>query len=183
MYEHLYPYVTEDNRENKQFYMYSTFHGFPFIQAYKESRDLAFRRFQDKVEASSTDEPNVALVNPFLFEIGYDVTNDNSDVLDKWIHSFEIRKRVYSAYDIDYRPLDTSDYKDSGPYVRLASAIALKLHDGGGLKYLNTLLKLVDTILSFEAELSNREIEIMLIVLAIEKQTVMQLQTAKGLGV
>jgi hypothetical protein len=183
MCEHpLYPYITNDNRETKQHYMYSSFNGLPFLESYGKIRDATLERLKRKFSASRSDELEDELVMQYLIETGYISAINDAEKLDKWIHSFEIRKRVYGAYDNEYRPLNVNDYLTPGPYVALASVISLRLASGsGGLKYLNTLLKLIDSILSFEEELSEKEIGLVHFVLSEERKQVRQLQTAKGL--
>jgi hypothetical protein len=191
----IYPYITNNNRENRQFYMYSQFHGIDFIRHYDQTRKQALMRLEKKsfeVYKDSEIDWNLCLLNlkkisnssesPIVKElfvlIEANNTSDLARCLEKLVHSFEIRKRVYSEYDVNYKPA-TDQYSNAEPYVALAAALAYWLNKSSNLKYLNALLKLNDTILSFESELTIIEASVFFLVLRQEQCAVCDLASYK----
>jgi len=71
--------------------------------------------------------------------------------LDRLVQRFEVTKKLYASYPPGFR-------KGDGPadslvlYWMLAMALYLHFEDTGGLKYLNTGLKLTDLLCSLPAE-------------------------------
>lgn len=51
----MYEYITSDNLEEPQMYMYTKYEGEPFLRAYRESRD-AFLRVHDMEQSVSFEE-------------------------------------------------------------------------------------------------------------------------------
>ena len=73
--------------------------------------------------------------------------NNNFDIIDKFIKKFETKKLIFSKYDDNLQPI-SNEYSEIRNYILLAAICVLKFKNSKNLKYLNTLLKLNDTICS-----------------------------------
>ena len=73
--------------------------------------------------------------------------NNNFDIIDKFIKKFEIKKLIFSKYDDDLQPI-SNKCSEIQNYLLLAAICVFKFKNSKNLKYLNTLLKLNDTICS-----------------------------------
>ena len=63
------------------------------------------------------------------------------------LKKFEIKKRIFSEYDHELKE-NSTDFKILTTYILLAAICAKKFQDNSNPKFLNTLLKLNDTICS-----------------------------------
>lgn len=127
-----YEYVTENNLENRQRYQYTKYYGEEFLSSYFYGRREA-ANLNKKCNALS-----IAAENKYISE-------GNANQILK---SFEVRKRIYGAYDEKYKPVDEQDYKNYQLYLDFASLMAGMYEKSKNLKYLNALLKVDDTLLS-----------------------------------
>jgi hypothetical protein len=188
-----YPYITTDNRENRQFYMYSKYSGINFLEHYNRIRSGAQERLTHKLREADAD----ATAYEEVLKAFEDLANESEQLivkelfemiqlkdfgkLDKLVHSFEIRKRVYATYDQFCKPA-TKDYRNTQPYIALAFALSINnISETEHLRYLNALLKLNDTILSFEDELSHVEALLFKYTLQEEQQAIRNIMLQKGL--
>ena len=73
--------------------------------------------------------------------------NNNFDIIDKFIKKFETKKLIFSKYDDNLQPI-SNEYSEIRNYLLLATICVFKFKNSKNLKYLNTLLKLNDTICS-----------------------------------
>ena len=63
--------------------------------------------------------------------------------------TFEVRKRIYTAYDANWVPM-TTDRTDYVNYILLAKVLIGMYKKTSCLKYVNCLLKIDDTLLSIK---------------------------------
>jgi len=164
-----YQYITEDNLEYRQKYTYSDFGGKEFLSAYFDSRRNTLK------ELSLHVSDNV-LTNEELFEMlqppltAYNNTandsaidmriilldelkklqtkNHDSSLLDAVLKTFEVRKRLYHYYSENFKPLDETDYRDYNLYIAFAVIMSGNYDKTRNLKYLNSLLKCNDILIS-----------------------------------
>ncbi|MDG0811897.1 hypothetical protein [Cohnella rhizosphaerae] len=108
-------------------------------------------------------------------------------LLDQLTHAFEVRKRIHADYDLQAKPVNAEEYKETSSYVAfstiLIDVLANTNTQGINMRYLNVLLKLMDTILSFKERLNPIEAKCVLYALEVEGSIVIQLMTDKGLRV
>ena len=128
----IYEYITENNLENRQRYQYTKYGGEEFLLSYFESRKKA-----SDLKGNSDFMPITARSN--------NISEANADQILK---SFEVRKRIYGAYNEKYKPIDEKDYENYQLYLDFASLMADMYEKFNNLKYLNALLKVDDTLLS-----------------------------------
>lgn len=68
--------------------------------------------------------------------------------LDGFVKTFEVRKRLYPAYSLRFKPEDETSYHDITLYVTFACVCALAFDLYQDFRYLNLLLKINDTVIS-----------------------------------
>ena len=73
--------------------------------------------------------------------------NNNFDIIDKFIKKFETKKLIFSKYDDNLQPI-SNECSEIRNYLLLATICVFKFKNSKNLKYLNTLLKINDTICS-----------------------------------
>lgn len=78
-------------------------------------------------------------------------------VLDRYVKAFEVRKRIYTEYDENWKPVQNSRYDYIENYILLAKCVALAYEKSECTKYLNVLLKLDDTLISLTDTLTNHQ--------------------------
>ena len=73
--------------------------------------------------------------------------------LETIMQRFEVSKRVHDAYDEALRPIDRSRFSNLDRYVRLAEILEVAYARTGDVRFLNTLLKINDTLCAARAAL------------------------------
>ena len=141
-----YKYITEDNLEQKQTYMYSEFGGTEFLQAYKKSRDDAIL---------FCDEERIGMVHctrDDLNEIKDSLKTGNylekRELLDLYVKRFEVSKRLYNEYNEKWRKTENASFIELDLYLLLAECCELIYEHDRCTKYLSCLLKIDDTLIS-----------------------------------
>lgn len=173
----MYKYVTADNLETPQTYMYTTYEGAAFLQNYRSSRETFLRAYaQDRrtdfemlSQGLDTWLAKKIRCAAETLRTGT-LQGEGKDALEFLVKVFELRKRLYAEYPERYRPNEGSGYREARHYLLLGGLLVRAHALTGNLKYLNTLLKLDDTLLSlsekldrvqkgYAAELLARELE------------------------
>lgn len=149
-----YKYITENNLENRQNYMYSEYKGREFLEAYQKTRKQYIEQYIDFQgvfepesggEGSKTEE-----------KIRQAAEAGDIGMAEKFVKSFEVRKRLYTQYDwTTWKPEIGARYDEIELYLLLGEYISTLYRETGRLKFLSCLLKLDDTILSQESLLRN----------------------------
>ena len=141
-----YKYITNHNLENCQNYMYSQYCGREFLDAYKHSRLEYIEKYND------ADSCYIVKANRQKSETETKLRNlsmDDSMLLDAFVKTFEVRKRLYTQYDWGtWRPESHAYYDDMELYLLLAEKCVEFYQRSKRLKLLNCLLKVDDTLLS-----------------------------------
>lgn len=145
-----YKYITDNNLYEKQTYMYSEFGGTEFLSDYINSR----KKYSNSVS------PRDITVNEYHCETGQKLLSvldklksgqaerETIDMINSYTKSFEVRKRIYTNYDNNFKPSDDAGFEDYDNYLLLAECLLLVYRQTGCLKYFNCLLKVDDTLLS-----------------------------------
>ncbi len=158
----MYEYITENNLENRQFYMYCEFQGMDFLKIYVKTRkdfiggwrtDKDELYFAEKIFQESKTE---TILYNLLCE---DFKTENKKVIDWFTKDFEVRKRVYTSYDdITKKPEEGADYHRISSYILLGYVMSKAYVKTENYKYLNCLLKIDDTLLSVTEQMSEAEV-------------------------
>ena len=165
MVNSLYPYSNGDLLKNPQKYQMTPFMDKNFLNDYQNSRisslekisnfekmdlekiisNIDQKRVQKKKINGYNSETSIILLDVLATLINDE--NDNFTIIDKFIKKFETKKLIFSKYDDNLQPI-SNEYSEIRNYILLAAICVLKFKNSKNLKYLNTLLKLNDTICS-----------------------------------
>lgn len=164
----LYKYVTENNLEAPQNYMYSDFGGKDFLFEYEKIRlnfvkkhaninQISIENFVNKEK----DGDNAMLQRLkkiyFILKINGHLQEIKSE-FEYFVKIFELRKRIFNKYEEGtYRPVLDSGYECYRMYILFSWLLSEFYERSDSLKYLNTFLKVNDTLLSRESALDDSE--------------------------
>ena len=174
-----YKYITENNLINKQTYMYSEYGGRQFLEQYKQVREAICKR---SIEVDS----NMHIARDELRELsdGMKTSGQMDEVLkhqlDMYTKSFEVRKRIYTEYTSDWKPLDHAGYMDVDNYLLFAECLVKGYDRSACTKYVSCLLKVDDTLLSIENQMTDRQRLKLQQTIGDELRIVSQLQKVMG---
>lgn len=157
-----YKYISENNLYNKQSYMYSEFGGKDFLKEYLNSRQMYLKVHEissNKFECS-VNTTNISDVQRDLFNIKKCLETGKQDryIMDRlnaYMKSFEVRKRIYSQYDSDWKPIKNIGFEEYAVYLLFAQCMTLSFESTKSLKYFSALLKVDDTLLSIQYQLDD----------------------------
>lgn len=155
-----YEYITDNNLYEKQSYMYSEYRGMDFLRDYLASR---YKYMEDAVK--SIDESTLSCVEASdnavhqdlldilqKLKIG-DYSTEVINTINAYTKSFEVRKRIYSCYDNQWKPLENADFENYQSYLLFADCLLHMYQHNKCLKYFSCLLKVDDTLLSIQDHL------------------------------
>lgn len=159
-----YKYVTENNLENKQNYMYSEYQGEEFLKYYFKERREACKKGKclnkQSIEAFLIEQEVLGDTQKKLGQIARAALGGEylREELDRFLKAFEVRKRLHDSYVAEtIKPVDMNKYYNYNNYLLLACCCILFYENSTCLKYLNTLLKVGDTLLSIRQSLSEEQ--------------------------
>ena len=163
-----YSYANTDLLEFPQKYQMTPFEGREFLSSYEKNRQKILDKIKNNQTVNSLSHTLILLQKQFLIDIKSDqkifvTSNQLSSILLRLQHQketqqetkfimallkkFEIKKRIFSEYDHELKE-NSTDFKILTNYILLAAICAKKFQDNSNPKFLNTLLKLNDTICS-----------------------------------
>ena len=163
-----YSYTNTDLLEFPQKYQMTPFEGREFLSSYEKTRKRILDKIKNNQTVNSLSYTLKLLQKQFLIDIKSDqkifvTSNQLSSILLRLQHQketqqetkfimallkkFEIKKRIFSEYDHELKE-NSTDFKILTNYILLAAICAKKFQDNSNPKFLNTLLKLNDTICS-----------------------------------
>lgn len=153
-----YPYATGDLLDQPNRYSYIQFGSGDFLKAWRDQRAGVFDGLPEARSAPSGKisdgiNPGSSVETaPLLDHIYAKVeTNALSDPevgywLDALVKKFEVTKHIHRAYDGFFKAADKTDYKNLTLYVRLSEVFELAYSKSSDLRFLNVLLKSIDTL-------------------------------------
>jgi len=163
-----YSYANTDLLEFPQKYQMTPFEGREFLSSYEKNRQKILDKIKNNQTVNSLSHTLKLLQKQFLIDIKSDqkifvTSNQLSSILLRLQHQketqqetkfimallkkFEIKKRIFSEYDHELKE-NSTDFKILTNYILLAAICVKKFQDNNNPKFLNTLLKLNDTICS-----------------------------------
>lgn len=159
-----YPYITDNNLQKKQHYMYSEYHGLAFLKEYLVSRAGDTLQTDDLPEEDAKNGRYSNPVREELWTLYYKLKNGKwdqkmRDRFHAYIKSFEVRKRLYTEYEATWKPAKEAGFEDFESYLIFADCLILVYQQTNCLKYFSCLLKLNDTLLSVQNRLQRRQVE------------------------
>ena len=168
-----YTYSNGDLLKNPQKYHMTPFLDKKFLNDYLNSRNshlekisnfekmdikkiiqtINHKHLQKKKSTEYNSETSIILLNA-LTNLINDENDDFTILVDKFIKKFETKKLIFSKYDNNFQPI-SNEYSELRNYLLLATICAFQFKNSTNLKYLNTLLKLNDTICSQITSINN----------------------------
>ena len=162
---HLYPYADGPLLEERNTYFYSEFGGEAFLRAWAETRDWSTAATPVPPPAALSrklPEPDTPVDTAALLDGLYAaVANSQATApacrhwLDLLVKKFEVTKRVHARYDGQFRTTSPGQHSDFGLYLRAAEVFDAAYAATGRLPFLNALLKILDTLNAYRAELDD----------------------------
>ena len=173
-----YPYAAENRLDVPHAYMYAPYGGQDFLAAYADDRRVRLARhlqgtdglppggLKDALAAAaralaSTRRPDTfspaepTPLQPLLAALLGVLASGDPAAAQPWlvrvIQRFEVSKKLYAGYAPGFRKGE-GEARDPARYAELALCLALAHALSGQLQYLSTLLKLVDLLLSLDAD-------------------------------
>lgn len=160
-----YVYSKTNLLENPQKYQKTSFLGSSFLNEYKISRSITIsslktnkfllKDFLDSLTTNFKKEKDFFLTD-FLHSILM-MIRDKSDYdeikrnLDLVIKKFELRKKLFVKYNADFKEID-SNFNYLRNYLLLSLLCVIHYEKSSSLKYLNSCLKINDTLSSQKIE-------------------------------
>ena len=201
----LYPYTETNLLENPQKYQMSPYLGKNFLINFFKARknqlkvlektEKNFLELDDVIKQLSinyskntlddflqTNIETEEILSLLLINFSNSIGNDITKILNEFIKKFEVKKRLYSSYDRNFKE-SSSLYSNLRNYLLLSTLCMLAYKKNKNLKYLNTSLKLNDTVCSQINKLkTNLEKSLFYHILKIELQNVDSLCNIKKVG-
>ena len=154
----LYKYITQNNLYQKQDYMYSEYAGLSFLKEYLKSR----QNYIDSLSSKNSSIICDSLCNPVrknLLEMREELKckKYSEQIIDRiraYTKSFEVRKRIYTEYSDNWKPLNDASFEDYTNYLLFAECLLYVYRYTECCKFFSCLLKLDDTILSIQEKLT-----------------------------
>ena len=160
-----YEYIQEDNIENPLRYQYTAYRGADFLMDWYTSRkeildhlslDISKTNFEYGVQCNSgEDSRKECIQTKEIFQMLLskllnqgELSEEQKKILDGYVKTFEVRKRLYSCYSVQFKPENETDYHNMGLYTGFACICAAAFEQYSDLRYLNALLKVNDTLIS-----------------------------------
>ncbi len=167
-----YTYTKENQLLHPQHYMYTTFRGWKFFDDYRKNREQFISDAEIELDDASLidflkddfikfSEENYINTNEFLCKIlasSIDIVNLSKEDLSKLnflIKRYEIDKKVYSIFIEPRRP-ENQDYRNIKNYILLALICKQIFNNHRSFKFLNTLLKINDLLISIIDEIDKK---------------------------
>ena len=160
-----YPYAHGDLLECPNTYFYSSFYGKAFVSAWLHSREecLHICRETGGAEQRPSDARPTGTAH-FLRRISLKLqsgalTTDDKVALNSLLRNFEAKKRIFEDYESGFRSAGRTDFKDLSLYVDFAEVLAGVYAVNQRPQYLNALIKCLDILCAYLADLTdwNRE--------------------------
>lgn len=164
-----YWYTESDLLENPEKYQKSPFLGLEFMINYLNKRNSVITHLQESQKFKKKAE-NSEYIDNIKIKFSEIITKEEihlekllkaiinekklqskdkqlDELIDIFLKKFEVKKRLYILYDNNFQD-KTKNFKKLINYILLAHLCIIRYHETLNLKFLNTLLKINDTICS-----------------------------------
>lgn len=183
-----YPFAWHDNLDQPQTYRYSDYCGPEFLGAWQMHRaqigaklatesldinELVARHLDSVLQSNYPMLTNVRLAE-LCDELGasHRFSPPIRAEVNGWVKTFEVRKRLFGAYNEHMKPIPGQEYRDADSYLLFALLMGRAWSSFGGFPYLNSLLKVMDSIASIADTLTPQERGFFISLLKMEKSIV-----------
>ena len=158
-----YPYSNTDLLENPERYQFTKFMGEKFLESYFYSRKIILNDIGGKIDKKmnfseiidnltniNNLENNEYNLEKLLLKILSNNQNRNeklNEIIDIFLKKYEIKKKLVMQYDNDFHEKD-SNYKNLRNYILLDLLCVIRFNETKNLKFLNTILKINDMLVT-----------------------------------
>jgi len=147
-----YPYASGDLLEDRNTYFYTPFGGWDFLHTWRRQRTAALAACDADRDIPGDTEDSAPVVQTLrrlkaAMEASPPLAADRA-ALDRILQRFEVSKRLHDDYTTAWKPLDPARYHGLERYLLLAEALSQAADSTADLRYINGLLKCVDTLTS-----------------------------------
>ena len=185
----LYPYTDGDKLEAPNSYFYSSFHGINFLGAWMASRDAALADLPQpdvpvRPAATIPEHPPYVLselLNGIAGLVGSGAPEAEARalrLLANLVKRYEVTKRLHHSYSGDFRPIGPASLPTA--YVDFGEELVRAYQHTDALLYLNTLLKIVDMLVSIRSRLPEADGARLAGLIMEERQAVRRVATRKA---
>ncbi|MGG7174128.1 hypothetical protein ACQPV1_12465 [Clostridium neonatale] len=195
-----YKYTKNNLLENKENYFFSQYEGKEFVYSYLQDRLSKIKIIKENLNNKNSNniymleninkENDTFISNEFivtkvaLIQIlnnnDYRLNNKQKYILDGLLKRYEITKRIYEKYDLNFEELNNI-YCDLLNYILLSSCCLKYYEVSDNLKYLNVSLKINDMLSSNYSKIGELEEKLFLDCLEKEVKVVSDLYEEKGI--
>ena len=151
--QNYYLYTDNNLLENPNNYFYTNYNGLDFISAWYENR-MSVNKYPG-IEVSPPGSGYCTNLTSYatkdILEYLYasiDAGKSTQGILELFIQRFEVSKRIYNHYTDKFRATEGADYQQLSHYIRFAEVLDLSYKLSGLLSQLNSLIKVLDILVS-----------------------------------
>jgi hypothetical protein len=193
-----YEYTNKDLLKFPQKYQQSLFQGKEFLNSYFKNREEII----EKIKKNGYDFKNLQNIETELIEKMESTKNDlekkfikiiinknlkkdlpMDQIVDTFLKKFEIKKMIALEYDSNNKE-KSKNFRYLRNYLLLSILCCLKYKETKNLKFLNTVLKINDTLVSqFFAINEKLDFKIFSIILQMEINFIKELYNSKGVKI
>ena len=193
-----YEYTNKDLLKFPQKYQQSLFQGKEFLDSYFKNREEII----EKIKKNGYDFKNLQNIETELIEKMESTKNDlekkfikiiinknlkkdlpMDQIVDTFLKKFEIKKMIALEYDSNNKE-KSKNFRYLRNYLLLSILCCLKYKETKNLKFLNTVLKINDTLVSqFFAINEKLDFKIFSIILQMEINFIKELYNSKGVKI
>ena len=156
-----YKYITDNNLDNRQDYMYSEYGGKDFLDEYKASR-LSYIAKYDAETSFRDTRLELEHIKISIAKRNYKYARET---LDLYVKRFEVTKRIYTEYNEFWKATNNATYEQLDLYILLSECCMDFYIVSDCTKYLSCSLKVNDTLLSMANRLTCSETKRLIIIL------------------
>ena len=165
-----YPYSNTDLLENPERYQFTKFMGEKFLESYFYSRKIILNDIGGKIDKKmnfseiidnltninnlENNEYNLENNEYNLEKLLLKILSNNqnrkeklNEIIDIFLKKYEIKKKLVMQYDNDFHEKD-SNYKNLRNYILLDLLCVIRFNETKNLKFLNTILKINDMLVT-----------------------------------
>jgi len=156
-----YPYARGNVLYDRNTYFYTPYGGRQFLDAWRVARNDVLARLPAPAAAAPRIDAAARLASAdatdtrVLLERALAETDRGGcALLEMFVKKFETTKRVHEAYDADFRAVNRSAFLRVDLYVRAGELFEAAFRATEDLRYLNVLLKCLDTLSAVAGDLA-----------------------------
>lgn len=179
-----YKYITDNNLINKQSYMYSEYGGKDFLTSYFKTRQIIqeeINKIQDNT-VHVTYEELLHLLDRIKHNDTEQLAEEDKMLINSYTKAFEVRKRLYSEYDTNWKPIEHSSFEILDNYFLLTECLLETYRISKCTKYVSCLLKIDDTLLSIKNNMTNHQLKRLSQICDKETQIIISLMNIVGVN-